>query len=207
MKVRTEARREAILTEAKRLFMEMGYERATMGELAARLGGSKATLYGYFASKEDLFVAVVEATGETHLSEALAELQLLPTVGMEEGLARFAEKMLSLILQDEALALYRMIVGESGRSDIGDMFMQLGPKRCVEMLTAALRAAMERGDMAPGPADLLALLFLGLVRSETELLTFRRMPPKLGRDEIAAMAQRAMRMFLGGYRAVAAPAS
>lgn len=47
MRVRTEAR----LREATKLFLEIGYERAMMGELTLRLWGSKATLYGYFPSK------------------------------------------------------------------------------------------------------------------------------------------------------------
>ncbi len=60
MKVRTEARRNVILEAAVALFKELGYERTSMNELAKRLGGSKATLYGYFASKEELFRAVVK---------------------------------------------------------------------------------------------------------------------------------------------------
>ena len=51
MKVKTEARREAIVEAAAQLFQEMGYERASMNELAKRLGGSKTTLYNYFPSK------------------------------------------------------------------------------------------------------------------------------------------------------------
>jgi AcrR family transcriptional regulator len=202
MKVRTAARREAIVREATQLFMEMGYEGATMGELSSRLGGSKATLYGYFASKEELFAAVTAAVGDAHLSDAVAELQLLPTAGVETGLRRFAEKMLALMLKEEALALHRMILGESGRSGIGEVFVELGPRRCTEAISAAFRAAMQRGDMAPGPAELMTLHFLGLVRSETELLMYRRKPPRLTRRQIEAMAQRAVSVFLGGFRAL-----
>ena len=41
------------------VFREGGYERASMAEIAARVGGSKATLYGYFASKEELYAAAM----------------------------------------------------------------------------------------------------------------------------------------------------
>ncbi|CAI1972516.1 Uncharacterized HTH-type transcriptional regulator yvdT [Serratia ficaria] len=74
MKVRTNARRDAIVEEAALLFQEMGYERASMNELAKRVGGSKATLYGYFSSKEELFTAVVRQHVTQHLSEAATEL-------------------------------------------------------------------------------------------------------------------------------------
>lgn len=205
MKVRTEARREAIVREATRLFLEMGYERATMSELAQRVGGSKATLYGYFPSKEELFVAVTEATGEAHLAEAVAELELLPEVGLEAGLVRFAEKLLSLIVKDEAQALQRMIVGESGHSRIGELFMQRGPRRCIEAVCAALQGAMDRGDLEPGAAPTLALQLLALVRAEVELRQYQQHPPRLARKQLAEMAGRAVRVFLGGYRASASP--
>jgi AcrR family transcriptional regulator len=207
MKLRTEERREAIVREATRLFMEMGYERATMGELTSRLGGSKATLYGYFASKEELFLAVVDSLGEVHLAEAVAELEQLAEVGLEAGLTRFAEKLLSLILREDAMAMYRMVIGESGRSEIGESFVALGPRRCADAVAAALRAAMARGDMTPGPAEVLTMQLLGLVRAETEFLLYRRKLPRLSRKEVAAMAQRAVRMFLGGYRALAEDAA
>ena len=73
MKVRTEARREAIVEAAATLFQEMGYERASMNELARRLGGSKATLYSYFPSKEALLVAVVKAFTTGHLAVCRTE--------------------------------------------------------------------------------------------------------------------------------------
>lgn len=202
MKVRTEARREAIVKEATRLFLEMGYVRATMGELTQRMGGSKATLYGYFKSKEDLFAAVVEANGEAHLAEAMVELEQLPTVGLESGLKRFAEKLLSLMLKEDAMALYRMILSEAGHSNVGEVFAELGPRRCTEALCAAFRDAMERGDMERGPEAVLSMHYMALVRSEIEFLMYQRKPLRPSRKEIEAMARRAVSVFLRGYTAL-----
>lgn len=199
-KVRTEARRNAILQAATQLFLEMGYERATMAELTQRLGGSKATLYGYFVSKEELFAAVVEAIGEAYLAEAVADLAAMPEIGLELSLKRFAEKMLKLMTQDDAMALHRMLVGASARSGIGEVFLRLGPRRCLETVAAALLAAMKRGDLARGSPEILALQLLGLIRAEIELRQFAQAPPPISRKQISAMAGRAVRMFLGGQR-------
>ena len=51
MKVRTEARREAILEVASQVFVEFGFKRASMIEIVRRLGGSKSTIYGYYRYK------------------------------------------------------------------------------------------------------------------------------------------------------------
>lgn len=60
MRVRTEEKRQEIIRTAAALFDELGYERTSMSAIAARVGGSKATLYGYFQSKEDLLRAVLD---------------------------------------------------------------------------------------------------------------------------------------------------
>ncbi len=59
MRTLSEERRQAIITAAAAVFQEQGYERTSMSEVARRAGGSKATLYNYFTSKEALFESVV----------------------------------------------------------------------------------------------------------------------------------------------------
>jgi AcrR family transcriptional regulator len=59
MRVLTEAKHNEILKIASQVFIEMGYEGASMAEIATRVGGSRGTLYRYFPSKERLFLEVV----------------------------------------------------------------------------------------------------------------------------------------------------
>src|SRR5262245_35792992 len=58
-KSRSDERREGILQVAGEVFLETGYAAASMSTIAARLGGSKGTLYSYFTSKSELFAAVM----------------------------------------------------------------------------------------------------------------------------------------------------
>src|SRR5687767_15487376 len=82
MRVRTEEKRLEIMRIAGELFDELGYERTSMSAIAARVGGSKATLYGYFASKEELLRAVLdqavnEEADRLRSEEHTSELQSL----------------------------------------------------------------------------------------------------------------------------------
>ncbi len=52
---RGEARRSALLEAAREVFLEQGYEGASIEEIVRRVGGSKASLYAYFGSKQGLF--------------------------------------------------------------------------------------------------------------------------------------------------------
>ena len=54
------ARRKAILATAREMFLDQGYKPVSMSAIAARLGGSKTTLWSYFPSKPVLFMAVAE---------------------------------------------------------------------------------------------------------------------------------------------------
>ena len=93
MRVRTEEKRQQIIRIAGDLFEELGYERTSMSAIAARVGGSKATLYSYFPSKEELLRAVLDRdiSGEADrlMQEFLAEKDL------RSGLIRLGISFLS----------------------------------------------------------------------------------------------------------------
>lgn len=59
MRTKSDEKRQAILDVAAEVFREAGFERASMSEICTRVGGSKATLYNYFPSKEELFFEVM----------------------------------------------------------------------------------------------------------------------------------------------------
>lgn len=61
-RTKTAERREAILAAAREVFQEVGFDRASMDEIAARFGGSKVTLYRYFENKETLFKELISRT-------------------------------------------------------------------------------------------------------------------------------------------------
>lgn len=201
MKVRTQARRDAILETAAELFKEMGYERASMNELAKRCGGSKATLYGYFPSKEQLFVAVVEAIATVHLLDAVKELssgEKAPQT-LEAQLTRFGERMLDVLTNDEsALAVYRMVVAEAGRSDVGKLFYESGPAEATEAIAGFMKAAMDRGELRRADPKVAAHQFLSLVTAENDMRQFQRNPPPLSHKQIRPMVSRAVETFLRG---------
>jgi len=86
MRVRTEEKRQEIIRIAAELFEELGYERTSMSSIAARVGGSKATLYGYFSSKEDLLRAVLDEDVSDEADRLLREL--LAEKDLRSGLIR-----------------------------------------------------------------------------------------------------------------------
>ena len=186
---------------AAQVFREMGFERASMSEIAARMHGSKGTLYGYFASKEELFVAVTQAEAMEHFTPMVTELES-GDLDIRAALRRFGEKLLSFLLQPDALAVYRMVVGQSARSDIGRRFYMDGPQRGIELLTQYLRQGREQGILRASEPCFMAQHLIGLL--ECELLprfrfgVEREVPTAIAIGETVA---RAVDVFLAAYGA------
>ena len=82
--LRLDRRRKAIIAAARELFVEQGYERATLAEIVTRAGGSLATVYKLFGNKDQLLEAVVfesAGSGEAVIREAAAAgLAPVPTL-------------------------------------------------------------------------------------------------------------------------------
>jgi len=85
-RVRTEEKRDEIVQIASQAFDELGYDRCSMATISERLGGSKATLYGYFSSKEELLRAVLQCQVASEFDRIMHELQDEPD--LREGLIR-----------------------------------------------------------------------------------------------------------------------
>ena len=93
MRVRTDEKRQEIIRIASNLFEEVGYERTSMSTIAARLGGSKATLYGYFKSKEALLRAVLDREVSEEADRLIHEF--LSEKDLRSGLVRLGISYLS----------------------------------------------------------------------------------------------------------------
>ena len=86
MRVRTEKKKKEIIQVAAELFDALGYERTSMSAIAARMGGSKATLYAYFKSKEELLRAILDRDVNEEADRLMQEL--LSEKDLRNGLIR-----------------------------------------------------------------------------------------------------------------------
>lgn len=81
-------RRETIISAAKELFYENGYQTTTMEDIAAAAEVSKGTLYLYFDSKDELYISVV-LEGFQIIDEKLAEITASDADLVEKGRSMF----------------------------------------------------------------------------------------------------------------------
>ncbi len=105
--------REDILWTAKNVFLELGFERASMDVIAARAGTSKRTVYAHFESKEKLYLAVVELVRGLSLDKLKTpgEYGDNPAAALTEFCGRFLE----ILLYASTVGMCRVIVAEAAR--------------------------------------------------------------------------------------------
>lgn len=126
-RVRTEEKRRQIVGIASQLFQELGYERTSMSLISEKLGGSKATLYGYFKSKEELLQAVLVYDVTEEADRLMAEF--LSGKNLREGLITLGKAYMHRRLSPGPIANVRIVATQPEDSTIGKDFYEriLGP--------------------------------------------------------------------------------
>lgn len=196
-------RREAIIDVAHGMFMEHGYAATTMSAIAARLGGSKATLWNYFASKDLLFAAVIDR-GAAQFCEDVASA-LTPRGDVREMLLRFTVRYLGNIIMPERVSIFRMIVAEAGRfPEVGRIFHERGVGRMRQILAGAIAEAMADGWLAPGDPLRAAYQLLAMCMSRSHHQLLFGLIDEVHPETIAAECEAAVALFMRAY-APAAP--
>src|SRR5215471_17969824 len=119
-------KRQLVLDAAASLFMAHGYGAVSMDAIARAAGVSKATLYAHFSSKDQLFATIIGDACQQKI--ALGELLPTDTSDVRAALMAFGGRLLRFFLEDRALAIHRVVIGESTRfPELGRAFFDNGP--------------------------------------------------------------------------------
>lgn len=198
MKKKTETKRQAILEIAAQAFRELGYERASMSEICTRVGGSKATLYNYFPSKDELFFETMMMSGEVEFDAVHGAIDP-DTDDMVESLRHFGEKWLAFLYSPIIQAQRRLAVSESGRTELGRLMYEKGVLRSLGLIANFLSAAMAQGKLRQADPQVAARHLYSLLESELLERFLFQMLGEVSAEEIANVTARAVEVFMAAY--------
>lgn len=205
VKDRRDQRREAIIEVARQLFWEEGYAAASMSSIAARLGGSKGTLYNYFRSKEELFSAYVrEECGR--FAEGIFDAE--PNGSVEDQLTEIGRRFLSHLMSEWALRTYQLVVSEAHRTpELARAFYEAGPAVGFSRLAAVLEDARDRGEVQVDDCERAAQQFMALCRANLHFRYSLNLIDRPGESDINETVEEAVLTFMARYRAAGAGAA
>lgn len=215
-------KRQAILDTAVQVFREMGFHNASMNIIAARVGGSKTTLYNHFPSKEAIFLEVVRniATiqnmavspmidpnvtiltdpSRIRIEAAFQALQE-PLGDVRETLRLFGENFISFIYMPDVLAIRRLLFAESRQSEIGRLYYENGPKRAQARVADYLEKAMKAGYLKKADTLVAAAHLRSLLEAECYEYYLLDVEEPLPAERIREMVASAIDVFMAAYGA------
>lgn len=156
------AKRAAVLAVGRDLFLSRGFTRTAMADVAANADVSTATLYKYFASKEELFAAVVKAAGQ---SASSYDNILAGDPDAAEVLRRAAGIYLAAQFEGRLNDLFRIVLAEAraAPSLAKEIFDVVATGR-YESFKAILDVLVARGQLVPHDTMESAIFASGMIK-------------------------------------------
>src|SRR4051812_10642580 len=149
------AKRRQILDGARAVFLDLGFDGASMGEIARAAGVSKGTLYVYFSDKIALFEAIVEEETRT------AVLFRFDTASdIASNLAGFGEAYITLVCRPGGGSAIRTVMAIAERMpDVGRRYYDRVLQGTISCLASYLQDRVEAKELAIEDCQLAASQF------------------------------------------------
>jgi TetR/AcrR family transcriptional regulator, mexJK operon transcriptional repressor len=151
---RARAKRDQILSGARRVFLRDGFAAASTDAIAAEAKVSKRTLYVYYPSKEELFADVMRKltieNPQTRALETIEEMSPGSEGELRRDLLELAEKIVTTMMQPDYLALLRTTIADTHRfPQLGGIFRATVPERALRSFAIFIERGRERGVVGP----------------------------------------------------------
>jgi AcrR family transcriptional regulator len=144
-----DARRDHILAAARRCFMRDGFHATSMQDLFAEAGLSSGAVYRYFASKDEMILAIAEENSREVLAMMRAAASRNPGRSAGAALADALESILTQHAQDGLGGLALLVWAEALRSPgLAEQFRDLFARLQADL--AAVVRDHQRGGGLPG---------------------------------------------------------
>ena len=197
-KITPDERRGHILDIAYAAFIRDGYAGTSMARIAALLGGSKTTLYNYFDSKKELFVAVADRECAKLFDQVFVATEIAGD--FRDRVLELARRLLDAMLSEEMIAAYRLIVAESGRfPEIGHAMHDIALRRGIQHLAVFFKRAMEAGEMRMVNPKMAAEQFLDLTSGTLHKVRLWNVLPVIEPERIKVESERIAATFLAAF--------
>jgi AcrR family transcriptional regulator len=192
------SKRRQILEGARRLFLDLGFDGASMGEIARAAGVSKGTLYVYFADKNRLFEAIVE---QEVLDQQKVAFNFDPERDVATTLREFGQAYIELLCRPGGGSAIRTVMAIAERMpEVGSRFYGNVVAHTIARLADYLDTRVTAGDLEIEDRKLAASQFMMACQASLFLPFVFQASPAPSAERIAEVVESATRMFLAAYQ-------
>jgi AcrR family transcriptional regulator len=195
------SKRRQILDGARKVFMDLGFDGASMNEIARSAGVSKGTLYVYFADKNRLFEAIVE---EEALEHGKVVFNFDPGRDAATTLREFGKAYIELLCRPGGGSAIRTVMSIAERMpDVGRRYYEHVLEKTINRLADYLAAHVAPNDLAIDDCQLAASQFMMMCQASLFLPFVFQAAPAPSAERMDQVVASATRMFLAAYQAKA----
>jgi AcrR family transcriptional regulator len=192
------SKRRQILDGARKVFMDLGFDGASMGEIARSAGVSKGTLYVYFADKSRLFEAIVE---QEALEQGRTAFNFDPARDVTTTLMEFGQAYIQVLCRPGGGSATRTVMAIAERMpEVGRRFYNNVIAHTIARLAAYLETRAAAGDLAIEDCPLAATQFMQMCQASLFMPFIFQAAPAPSVERIAQVVESATRIFLAGYQ-------
>ena len=195
-------RYELIVKTALDLFLKNGYEKTSLSDIVAISGGSLASIYTFFESKEGLFQAIIEQEIDALIKEIDEKIDLKISHSLEEFLTKFATIIFSIVCTKKSVLLSRTMISESSKNGgkLGRVFLDQILNRIDLVLINFFERDEVKAELNPKfPVEFAAKCFMknviGLYYFDSLMINKE---PKLSKKEREEHVALCVELFLNG---------
>jgi AcrR family transcriptional regulator len=192
------SKRRQILDGASKVFMDLGFDGASMGEIARSAGVSKGTLYVYFADKNRLFEAIVE---EEVFDQQKVAFNFDPERDAAISLREFGQAYIGLLCRPRGGSAVRTVMAIAERMpDVGRRFYDNVIAHTIDKLAVYLDARATAGELKMADSNLAASQFMMTCQASLFLPFVFQAASAPSAERTAQVVESATRMFLAAYQ-------
>ena len=197
-------RYELIVKTALDLFLKNGYEKTSLSDIVSISGGSLASIYTFFESKEGLFQAIIEQEIDALIKEVDERIDLKISHSLEEFLTKFATIIFSIVCSKRHISLGRIMMSEGSKNGgkLGRTFLDQILNRIDLVLINFFERDEIKAELNPNfSAKFITKCFIqsviGLCYFDSLMLNEE---PKLSKKEREEHVTLCVELFLNGIR-------
>lgn len=184
VRMKSGERRAAIVASAVRLFAEKGFRGATTRELAAAAGVTEPVLYQHFATKRELYDAIIEAKAEQG-QERTEELKALAETGDDRAYFRALAGMIFSGYEEDPDFVRLLLFSILERHELAGMFYDRRMLQFHDQVAGYIRQRMQAGAFRAANPNVAARAFIGVaIEFAANAALFGRPTVRCGRNKL-----------------------
>jgi AcrR family transcriptional regulator len=192
------SKRRQILDGAGKVFLDLGFDGASMGEIARAAGVSKGTLYVYFADKNRLFEAIVE---REMLDQQKTAFNFDPERDASTTLREFGQAYIELLCRPGGGSVIRTVMAIAERMpEVGRRYYENVLEKTIDRLASYFQARVRARELAIADCQLAASQFMLMCQASLFLPFIFQAAAPPSAERIAQVVESATGMFLAAYQ-------